>query len=480
MLENNTGLIAIVVAAIYALAAYNVTLAIRRSRTPQGATAWSIAIIALPIMALPLYWVFGRRKFHGYVEAHRAVNEEVRARAQQIIAGIAKYAASPPSRLAPLFRLVQELANPPFLRGNTVDLLVDGEQTFASMIDAISEAREYVLVQFYIYRDDGVGKRMRDALLERAHAGVRIYFLYDEIGSSGMPEAFKRSLMDHGVAVSGFKTTKGPGNRLQINFRNHRKLLVVDGECVFVGGLNVGDDYLGLYPRIGRWRDTHVKITGPAVQAAQVSFLKDWYWATDELPALNWQPRLSQGQSSVAVVHTGPADLATLATLYHVAAFNAAQERIWIANPYFVPDEPTAKALELAALRGVDVRVILPANNDNRLIHMASQTYVAQLQRSGVRFFQYLPHESGFLHQKTFLVDGELSAVGTTNLDNRSLHVNFECSALIVDEEFARRVEEMLLNDLRHSSPMDDPVFEGKSRWHSLAAKAANLGAPML
>lgn len=295
-----------------------------------------------------------------------------------------------------------------------------------------------------------------------------------------MPRRFKRELIDNGVEVSGFKTTKGLGNRFQINFRNHRKLVVVDGVCVFVGGLNVGDDYLGLYPSVGPWRDTHVKIVGPAVQAAQVSFVKDWYWATDELPPLNWQARPSNGQSVVAAVHTGPADPATVATLCCVAAFNAAQERIWIANPYFVPDEPTAKALELAALRGVDVRVILPANNDNRFVQLAAMTYVEQLQRPGVQFFLYMPSEKGFLHQKTFLVDDRLSAIGTMNLDNRSLHVNFECAALIVDKEFARRVEEMLLNDFRHSSPVDNPVFAGKSRWYSLAAKAANLAAPML
>jgi len=480
MFGDTTALIVLVIVAVYLLAAYTVTLAIRRSRTPQGATAWSIAIISLPLLVLPLYWVFGRSKFHGYVESHRAGNEELKEEAKHILADIAKPAAAPAEGLAPLYQLVRELTNLPFLVGNTVDLLVDGEQTFASMLEAIRGAKEYVLVQCYIYRDDGIGKRVKDALLERVEAGVRVYFLYDEIGSSTMSQSFKTELIDHGVEVSGFKTTKGRGNRFQINFRNHRKLLIVDGDCVFVGGLNVGDDYLGLYPSVGPWRDTHVKIAGPAVQAAQVSFVKDWYWAAEEILPLNWQPKLSNGESVVAVVHTGPADLATLATLYHVAAFNSAQERIWIANPYFVPDEPTAKALELAALRGVDVRIILPANNDNRLIQLAAMTYVAQLQHSGVQFFLYMSGEKGFLHQKTFLVDDRLSAIGTTNLDNRSLHVNFECSALIVDEEFAQRVEEMLLSDFKRSSPIENPVFEGKSRWHVLAAKAANLGAPML
>jgi cardiolipin synthase len=304
--------------------------------------------------------------------------------------------------------------------------------------------------------------------------------MYDEIGSSRLPMKFIHQLKQHGVAVSGFKTTKGRGNRFQVNFRNHRKLLVVDGRSAFVGGLNVGDDYLGLYPDVGPWRDTHMKIQGPAVQIAQVSFVLDWFWPTEEIPELNWQPQVSDGDASVTVIHTGPADTTTIATLYHVEAFNTAQERIWIANPYFVPDEPTAKALELAALRGVDVRIIVPANNDNRLVQLAAMTYIDQLQQSGVKFFFYKQGAKGFLHEKVFLVDERLSAVGTTNLDNRSLHINFECSALVVDREFAAKVETMFISDFADSTQMEHLVFDGKTYWYRLAAKTANLAAPML
>jgi len=477
---DNIDVIVLVIAATYVLAAFNAVLAIQSSRTPQGATAWSIALISLPFLALPLYWVFGRSKFQGYVEAHRGVNARAGRRVEQILEEIRDNAASAPEGMDSFFQLVGDLTSLPFTRGNTVDLLVDGQQTFASMLEAIRGAKEYVLIQFYIYRADDIGTEIADALLERARDGVRICFMYDEIGTPRLPKKFVLQLERNGVIVSGFKTTKGRGNRFQVNFRNHRKLLVVDGRVAFVGGLNVGDDYLGLYPEVGPWRDTHVRIQGPAVQVAQVSFVLDWFWATEQIPELNWRPRVSDGDASVTVIHTGPADVITLATLYHVEAFNMAQSRIWIANPYFVPDEPTAKALELAALRDVDVRIVLPANNDNRLVQLAAMTYIDQLQPSGVKFFPYSQGTKGFLHEKVFLVDDRLSAVGTTNLDNRSLHINFECSALVVDREFARGVEAMFLSDFANSTPMKQPVFEEKARWHRLAAKTANLAAPML
>jgi cardiolipin synthase len=477
---NYIDIIVLVTVTTYLLAIVNAVLAIQSSRTPQGATAWSIALISLPFLALPLYWIFGRKKFHGYVEAHRRAEARVGRRVEQILEAIHDNAASAPEGLDSFFRLIGGQTRLPFTRGNSVELLVDGEQTFASMLEAIRDAKDYVLIQFYIYRADDIGTKIADALLERARNGVRIYFLYDEIGSSRLPKKFILRLTRNGVAVSGFKTTKGRGNRFQVNFRNHRKLLVVDGHFAFVGGLNVGDDYLGLYPEVGPWRDTHIRIQGPAVQVAQVSFVLDWFWSMEQIPDLNWRPRISDGNASVTVIHTGPADITTLATLYHVEAFNTARNRIWIANPYFVPDEPTAKALELAALRGVDVRIILPGNNDNRLVQFAAMTYIDQLQPSGVKFFFYRQGAKGFLHEKVFLVDDRLSAVGTTNLDNRSLHINFECAALVVDRDFAGSVEAMFLSDFADSTPMEHPVFDGKTYWHRLAAKTANLAAPML
>jgi cardiolipin synthase len=480
MSSQFTLFVSFAVSAIYVTALYSVALAIQRSRTPQGATAWSIALVSFPFLALPLFWVFGRSKFHGYVEAHRVVASKIRADIRHVQEGLENQRGEPPKAMASLCHLTYELTQLPFTDGNEAELLIDGEMTFTSILEAIRTAEEYVLIQFYIYRVDGIGNRIKEALLERARNGVRVYFLYDEIGSPRLSQQFKDELTGAGIEVSGFKTTKGRGNRFQVNFRNHRKIVVVDGRCAFIGGLNVGDDYLGLYPKVGPWRDTHVKITGPAALEAQISFVKDWYWPMDAIPALSWHPHVGDDRCQVSVVHTGPADSAAVATLYHIEAFNAARQRIWIANPYFVPDEPTERALQLAALRDVDVRIILPANNDNRIIQLAAMTYVSRLQRSGVRFYFYKQGEKGFLHQKTFLVDDQLSAVGTTNLDNRSLHINFECTALILDAKFARQVKQVFEDDFRESTSVDKDVFEDRSYWYKLAAKTANLGAPML
>lgn len=464
----------------YIGAVFSVVRAIRTSRTPQGAMAWSIALISMPFIALPAYWIFGRSKFHGYVEQLRSVGEEVRQEMRAIIERLARYGAHGPTNLAPLFRVIENATRFPFMRGNTVELLIDGEHTYDRMLEAIAQAEEYIVFQFYIFRNDGIGNRFANALAEKAKSGVAVYFLYDEIGCAGIKRAFLKTLSDSGIVVSGFKTTKGRGNRFQVNFRNHRKLVIVDGHTAFVGGLNVGDDYLGLNPKVGPWRDTHLKIEGPAVIAAQATFAGDWYWATDQIPDLKWSPASAEGAATITVVSTGPADVSTLATLYHVEAFNAANQRVWIANPYFVPDEPTAKALELAARRGVDVRVIVPANNDNQVVQLASMNYIASLQAAGVRFYQYKQGERGFLHQKVFLIDDSLGAVGTTNLDNRSLHVNFECTALIANPRFVGELALMFEEDLNHSTELAADFLSSRSHGYRFFVKAANLAAPML
>ena len=450
--------------------------AIMSTRTEQGAVAWAVSLNTFPYLAVPAYWVLGRSRFQGYVTARQGEMGEIASVSSDARAAVIDLEI-PPEAVTPAARAAQRLAGMPFLKGNSLDLLVDGDATFSSILEGIDAAEDYVLFQFYIVHDDEIGRQIKDHLIARANAGVRVYFLYDEVGSKDLPKAFKQELADAGVEVSAFNTRKGAGNRFQINFRNHRKVVVVDGTVAWVGGHNVGDEYLGRDPKFGHWRDTHVRIEGPAALGAQLSFSEDWYWATDRKLDLHWDPvQSTDGDVPVLILPSGPADELETASLMFVHAINSASERIWIASPYFVPDPPVVTALQLAGLRGVDVRILIPDAIDHLSVYLAAYSYLDEAGETGVKFYRY---KDGFLHQKVMLIDDGTSTVGTANFDNRSFRLNFEITAIIADRDFAAEMERMLEADFARSRLMASGEFDAKPWWFRLAVKLARLTAPV-
>ena len=450
--------------------------AVMSTRTAQGAVAWAVTLNTLPYLAVPAYWVFGRSRFEGYVTARQEGDQEIR-----YLAGLVDqktlHLRSSRAEDRTASKTVENLAKIPYLRGNEVELLVDGDATFGSIFDGIAKAEKYILVQFFIIKDDELGRELKAALLERASAGVRVYVLYDEVGSTSLPKRYVNELRDAGVDIRDFHTRKGSGNRLQMNFRNHRKVVVVDGHSAWVGGHNIGDEYKGRDPKLGRWRDTHVRIAGPAVLPVQLSFLEDWYWAADEVPELQWEPYVpTDTGADVLVYPTGPADRLESATLMFMTAINAAKERFWIASPYFVPDESIINSLHLAALRGVDVRILIPNKADHLLVYLAAFSYVEEVKTTGIKFFRYT---DGFLHQKVMLVDDDAAAVGTANFDNRSFRLNFEIMAVVADPTFAAEVEQMFIDDFEKSREVQLEDYESRSFWFKLAVRLARLTAPV-
>lgn len=451
--------------------------AIMSSRTSQGAIAWTISLVAAPIVAVPAYWVFGRSKFEGYIESRKEQEREFDAVARQAQAGIDAVELEFETR-HPAYDALRGLSGARLTHGNRAELLIDGKQTFDSIIEGIGRAREYVLVQFYIVHDDGLGRRLKDAMIERAKAGVQVVFLYDELGSSSLPKSYTRELEAAGVRVSSFHTTQGTRNKFQLNFRNHRKIVVVDGKTAWVGGHNVGDEYLGLDPEFSPWRDTHVRIDGPFAVQAQAVVAVDWYWAQRELLELNWVPELApDADMNAIVVATGPADPLETAGMFFVHALHSAKQRIWITAPYFVPDDAVVKALMLATLRGVDVRILVPGKGDSLPVQMASYYYMWLLKDSNVRFCAFEP---GFMHQKVMLVDDTTSSIGTHNFDNRSFRLNFEIAAVVYDEGFNREVEAMLREDLRKCKPIDPAEFDNRSWFWKFRVQVSRLLSPIL
>jgi cardiolipin synthase len=446
-------------------------------RTAQGAAAWVISLITFPWLALPAYAVFGRNKFRGYVSLRSNKSLEIRHVIENALnEGRRRGLVLEPRDQAE--KGLVRISEMPYTRGNRLQLLINGHNTFDRIFQTVENARDYLLVQFYIVRDDQTGRRLKAALIRRAAAGLKVFFLYDEIGCHRLPDAYLSDLRQAGVETSAFNASRGKTNRFQLNFRNHRKIVLADGATALIGGHNVGDEYLGRHPRLGRWRDTHLMLAGPAVLAAQFSFVEDWYWATGEIPSLNWRPTAATAEddSRTLVAATGPADRLETCQLLFLHLINNARRRLWIASPYFVPDVEVTTALQLAALRGVDVRLLLPERPDHRLVHLASFAYYHRILPLGIRLYRYT---AGFMHQKVLLAD-DTAAVGTANLDNRSFRLNFEITAFNDRPEFVEQVVRMLQSDFVQSRPAAMEDYTGARFIFKLAVRSARLLAPIL
>lgn len=447
--------------------------ALMTTRTAPGAVAWIVSLNTFPYVAVPAYWVFGRSKFQDYVSLRREKVASLEETLQPQLARLEQLRTNWPDDSHRAFRAVEKLARLPFLDGNQVELLIDGERTFASIFEGIDAARDYLLVQFYIVRADEQGRAFQRRLIERAREGLRIYVLLDEFGSSQLDRSYIDELTDAGVEVRWFQSTRGWANKFQWNFRNHRKLVVADGQRGWVGGLNVGNEYHAL-----DWRDTHLLVEGPAALHLQVSFLEDWRWATDDLPQLSWSPYTVDGPGvPVLILPTGPADRVETASLMIQQFLHLAEERFWISTPYLVPDEGVTASLKLAAIGGVDVRLLIPETTDSRLASLASYPFIDPLLEAGVKIYRYQP---GLMHGKALLIDDGGAAISTLNLDNRSLRLNFELTALVADPAFTSEVEAMFERDFAKSHRVEIDEFANKPFWFRIAARAAYLLAPAL
>ncbi|SDG45975.1 cardiolipin synthase [Phytopseudomonas seleniipraecipitans] len=467
------------IAATHGLGAIAAVHAILTVRTAQGAIAWALSLFFMPYLTLLPYVIFGRSRFYAYIEARRQVDKQMHKAMAALDwrPWVREAIAAGESEAYGQLRALPRLGRMPCLANNRVSLLIDGKATFDAICQALAEARQVILIQFFIVHDDKLGRRLQEVLLERAAAGVQVHFLFDAVGSHALPRRYVKRLREGGVHMHAFPTGGGLFNRFQLNFRNHRKIVVVDGERGFLGGHNVGDEYLGEKPRLSPWRDTHVEVHGPAVACLQESFAEDWFWATRKLPPL-LLPEIYPDEGMLCqVITSGPADAQETCSLLFVEMLNAARERIWLTSPYFIPDESLFAALRLAVLRGVDVRILLPARPDHRIVYAASSLFAFEALRAGVRIFRYLP---GFLHQKVALIDQDIGVVGSANLDNRSFRLNFEITLVTVDTEFARQVEAMLENDFSQSRELIGADRREVHRLQQLGMRVARLISPIL
>jgi cardiolipin synthase len=458
---------------LYVLLTIGTLLAVMHlKREPMSAIAWSLTVLLMPFGGPFLFFVFG------YQTVHRPLMRR-RERGQAYKKFINRADAAPagvPERWDVLARLGHHGDGFPVTGGNAVTLYHEGGPAFDAMLAAIERAEHNVHAQFFIVRSDDLGRRFIDALCACARRKVEVRLLVDSVGSYNLPSRLLRGLTREGGRVASFYPLYNP---LRVNLRNHRKVLVVDGRTGFTGGLNLGNEYLGLHPKFGYWRDTHFRIEGPAITGLQHTFLEDWYFTTGEAlkGGLYFPSPFTAGSTLAQVVASGPDDDFKAIRETYVAAILRARERVWIASPYFVPDAGLRDALLLAAHSGVDVRFLGLYRPDKWLPFLAARYHWTDMLGAGVKVYQYA---RGMMHSKFVLVDGEWASVGSANTDNRSLLLNFELNCQFFDPAVVRELEEAYLKDLEWSVRIDPEVYAKRPLLGRLAENACRLFSPVL
>jgi cardiolipin synthase len=454
-------------------------------RRESGATlAWILIIAFLPYIGAALFFLIGRTR----VWRRKRRRKRYHAAFLEALDGMPRTAAqcdassnlpALPGPAAEIARVGACVAGSPLLPGNRVEVLIDANQTYALMEEAIRGAKHHVHMMSYIFRDDDAGTRFRDALAAKAREGVRVRLLVDAVGSHALRASFVRPILEAGGKFARFMPVLPLRPHWRPNLRNHRKLLVVDGTTGFTGGLNIGDEYRGRKKRFAPWRDTHVRMQGAAVLRLQEIFLEDWLFATDEDVR---DPRCFPegepvGEDLVQVIGSGPDEPHGTIHAIFFTAITQAHRSVYITTPYFVPDLSVLNALKSAAWRGVDVRILMPGKSDLPLVRLAGRSYQRELVEAGVRIYEL---RAGMLHAKTMVVDRAWSTVGSANMDMRSFRLNFEVNVLVSGEGMAQQMEDIFLKDIGGAQPMELAGLQRKRKRARFLEALARVLSPAL
>jgi len=467
----------------WAIALALVPAVLMRRKEPSATIAWILTLVLLPPVGVTLFLLFGRDRVRLPAKRKLEIDAVVRA---QVAALREEPAADRTSHLKlaspferSLFRVAQGLSHLRATSGNKAEVLVEGDATYAAIGDAIDAARHHVHAQYYLIRNDATGRWFRDRLVAAARRGVTVRLLLDGFGCFALGRGWRRPLRDAGVLVADFLPMRTVFLQ-PVNLRNHRKIVVVDGHTAFTGGFNVGDEYRGQMPGVGTWRDVHLRIEGPAAAELQRIFFQDWAFATREpISPGDYFPRepAAPGDATIAIVPSGPDTRAEAIHRLFFGAIVGAQREVLVTTPYFVPTESILVAMELAAMRGVDVKLILPSRSNHSVTFHAGRSFYAQLLEAGVDICEYQP---GMVHAKTLVADSQVALIGSANMDMRSFRLNFEVHALVHDETTAARLHRAFEDNAAQSRSV--PIHEWSARRWNLRMKegASRLLSPLL
>jgi cardiolipin synthase len=452
---------------------------ILQKRSPVSTLSWILSMALLPYVGFVIYYVLGPQRLRKQRLTRLRSQSALYAHAD--FAHLRDAATDAPESLRQLALLGEASCDLRVSTATDVQFLVDGAQTYGAIFAAIEAAQDHVHLEYYIYEPDHIGTALRDLLVRKAQAGVRVRLLVDALGSKRLNQRFLAPLTAAGGKV-GFFHSPRIGRRLRpvINFRSHRKIVVCDGIVGFTGGINITDEE-DERTRSDAYHDVHLRVVGGAVRALQMTFLEDWVYTTEErINAISREcqcllPAVTPGDVPVQIVTSGPDNLKEGIHRAHVAAIHGAAQRVWLTTPYFVPGEPALMALTSAALRGVDVRLMVPRQSDSRVVSAAARSYFDELMAAGVQIWEYT---RGMLHSKTMLIDDNCAFIGTANFDNRSFRLNFEVCAVVYGPALAQPLERQFEADMLRSSRVS--AQRRQSLLRRLGDASARLFSPLL
>lgn len=470
--------------ALYIILLLNIAISIvliaLERKQPEKTIAWLLVFILLPPIGLILYIFLGRNwKMH-------KLNEDTPINFQSLEYPIIDNFNS--QECIPLMGLLASNSNSPVFINNEVKLFKDGTEKFTALKEELLKAKHHIHLEYYIVKNDVIGNEIKDILIKKAREGVKVRFIMDRVGSIKTGRSYINELSNAGVDVVQYSYFLAPLLRsinTQINYRNHRKIVIIDGKIGFIGGINIGDEYLGK-GALGYWRDTHIMVKGDFVLGLQAVFLDDFmtiqrannqYTFYDKEFEKYFPPTESKGKKIMQLVKSGPDSEYPAIMQGMVKMISMAKDHIYITTPYFIPTESIMDALKIAALGGIDVRILFPAEPDHKTVFYASRTYLAELIKCGVGIYSY---EKGFIHAKSMSIDGKISTIGTANMDIRSFQLNYEINGVIYDEDLSTELDNLFYEDLKSSKELTLEDFDGVSKISKFIEGLARIFSSLL
>nr|WP_114569853.1 cardiolipin synthase [Exiguobacterium flavidum] len=452
------------------------------NRDPQRTLVWALVMMALPIVGIFVYFIFGqnyRRKKMFSLKA--MLDEESYLKYRTQFDHSSEEKVFPDNRFDKVLRLTESISRLPISYNTHTRVLTNGDEKFPILLESIRQATRHIHLEYYIVRDDALSRELQQLLIRKASEGVEVRFLYDAVGCFSTARSFFDEMREAGIEVTAFFPVFLPFISNKSNYRNHRKIVIIDGTVAFTGGINVGDEYVGKNMVFGFWRDTHLLVRGEAVSELQLIFLQDWYYMTGErlFTPYYMEPLevVEEATGGVQIIASGPDEAQETMKSLYFGLITAARSSVYIASPYLIPDEDLMTALKTSAMSGIDVRILLPSFPDHKIVFYASRSYFEDLLRAGVKIYEY---EKGFLHSKIIVVDDEIATIGTANMDLRSFHLNFEVNAFLYGTNSVQELTRDFYEDFNFSRQVHLSHFTGRGFVRRLTESTARLFSPLL
>lgn len=443
-----------------------ITIIFLERKNPSATLAWIMILFLLPVVGIAFYFVFSqnlsRKKLFKMTSSEKAVvSKALEEQIREMKTGEYEFTTESSKKWTDMIRLNQVYGKAFYTEDNSAEIIIDGKNMMDSLLSDISKAENTINVEYYIIKNDEVGRSLIEALTESASRGVEVRLLLDSLGSRQMSKRSDciQTFVEAGGKVAFFFPPKLKFLNMKLNYRNHRKIVVIDGQIGYIGGFNIGREYLGLKKKFGYWRDTHLRMLGGCVQDINARFLLDWRFAAKEELVLSeayYSGIIKGGSTGVQIVSSGPDQGKAQIKRGYMKMITSARRNIYLQTPYFVPDNSILESLKMAAQSGVDVRIMIPCMPDHMFVYWATYSYVGELISSGARVFIY---DNGFLHAKTMAVDSEVASVGSANFDVRSFRLNFEANAFLFDEAEAKKMEAIFEKDMEHCHELTRELY---------------------